>query len=127
MLGVMNYPLALLARLLPPEEALRVDAVRYWVDPLSNLVKLKLMRLPSLCSGHTHNWNPGCVRLPGSPWLSEQWECMGFAILFAGLDAVGMASIKQQWLSTISRFQAVSTLALIISLLALLFRDQQQT
>jgi hypothetical protein len=126
-LGIAIYPARVLARVLPPQEALKLDAVNYWLDPLSSLAKVGACIAPFYVfwpyTRLEHRMRPIAA-------LCMAFGTTGvllFATFFAASDAVGLASIRQHWFATISRVMAFSTLALIIALLALLFHDQQQT
>jgi hypothetical protein len=127
-LGISQCPVAVLASVLPPQGALKLAAILYWVDPLSYLARVGASTAPFYLF-----WRPYTRLEPRMRPIVAL--CMAFgatgmfinAILFAGSDAVGLASIRQHWFATVSDVQAFSTLAVIVSLLALLFRDQQQT
>jgi hypothetical protein len=127
-LGISQCPLMVLARVLPPQEALKLAAISYWVDPLSYLARFGEFTAPFYLF-----WRPYTRLEPRMRPIAAL--CMAFgatgmfinAILLAGSDAVGLASIRQHWFATVSDVQAFSTLTVIVSLLVLLFRDQQQT
>ena len=50
-----------------------------------------------------------------------------FFVRFTGAQVLGLPDLQSRWSSVVSDFEAVATLGVLIALLTLLFREQQQT
>jgi serine phosphatase RsbU (regulator of sigma subunit) len=126
--GIASYVVGASARFLSPQTALQVDTFRaHWLDPLSTVARIGVSAAPFYVFWPYWRLEPR-MRPPAA--LCMAWGAtmmLFFAILFLGLDLVSLATIRQHWGQTVSHIEAFTTLAVIITLLALLFHDQQQT
>jgi serine phosphatase RsbU (regulator of sigma subunit) len=127
LLGIAEYPLPVLAMVLPTQEALVVYAVRHWVDPIAALARIAGNTAPFYVFWPYTRLEPRMRPIAALCMVFGAVGVFFFAVSLVGTDAVGLDSIRQHWSTSMSRVQAFSTLALIISLLALIFHDQQQT
>jgi serine phosphatase RsbU (regulator of sigma subunit) len=126
--GIASYAVGASARLLSPQTALQVDTFRaHWLDPLSTIARIGVSAAPFYVFWPYRRLEPW-MRLLAALCMAWGTTMMAFfVILFLGLDFVSLASIRQHWGETVSNIEAFTTLAVIITLLAFLFHDQQQT
>jgi serine phosphatase RsbU (regulator of sigma subunit) len=126
--GITSYAIGASARFLSPQTALQVDSFRaHWLDPLSTVARIGVSAAPFYVFWPYWRLEP---RMRPLAALCMAWGAtmmLFFAILFLGLDLVSLATIRQHWGQTVSNIEAFITLAMIITMLALLFHDQQQT
>jgi hypothetical protein len=127
-LMIVAYAAVASARFLSPQTALLVDTFRaHWIDPLSAVARIGVGAAPFYVFLPYRRLGP---RMRPLAMLCMAWGAtmmLLFVILFLGLDVMSLASIRQHWGETVADVEAFTNLAVIISLQALLFREQQQT
>jgi hypothetical protein len=127
-LGILAYPTRLIDMLLPARFAEHIEAFRiHWLELISLTARIGEFTAPFFAF-----WPYGRLdrRMRLIAGLCMAWGVsmiIFFAVLLASSDVAGLPHFRQEWGRAVANMEAFSTLAVIVALLALLFREQQQT
>ena len=127
-LGILAYPTRLVDMLLPARFAEHIEAFRiHWLELISLTARIGEFTAPFFAF-----WPYGRLdrRMRLIAGLCMAWGVsmiIFFAVLLASSDVAGLPHFRQEWGRAVANMEAFSTLAVIVALLALLFREQQQT
>lgn len=121
-LGIFTYA----ARLV--DMFLRIEAFRsHWLELISLAARIGEFTAPFFAF-----WPYGRLdrRMRLIAGLCMAWGVsmiVFFAVLLASTDVAGLPRFREEWGRAVANVEAFSTLAVIVALLGLLFREQQQT
>jgi len=127
-LGILAYPTRLVDTFLPSRIAEHIEAFRiHWLEQISLTARIGEFTAPFFAF-----WPYGRLdrRMRLIAGLCMAWGVsmiIFFAVLLASSDVAGLPHFRQEWGRAVANMEAFSTLAVIVALLALLFREQQQT
>ena len=127
-LGNAFYLPVMIVPLLPAAQALALDGLRSrQMEALGDVFRF-LETLASLAAFLPWRGVPG--RMKPLAALTIAWGSIMmifFAVRLTGTHILGIPDLQQHWGTTISNGEAVAILSLMVALLFLLFREQQQT
>lgn len=126
-IGTFGYLAAIFGQCLPLQMELHVEAVRVrWLDPISLVSRAFESTAPFVAFWPIWKLER---RIRALGILCMAWGAtmvVFFLDLLANSDWIGIPSFRR-WGGVVANAEAISTLAVITALLALLFRDQRQT
>jgi hypothetical protein len=127
-LGILAYPTRLVDMFLPARIAEHIEAFRiHWLELISLAARIGEFTAPFFAF-----WPYGRLdrRMRLIAGLCMAWGMsmiVFFAVLLGSSDLAGLPHFRQEWGRAVANMEAFSTLAVIVALLGLLFREQQQT
>ena len=114
--------------LLAPAQALWLDTLRaHQLGAISQFASVLESTAPFFAFWP---WRKLTDRIKPLAALSMIWGAtmmVFFFVRFTGAQVLGLPDLQSRWSSVVSDFEAVATLGVLIALLTLLFREQQQT
>jgi len=114
--------------LLPPTQSLWLDALRaHQLGAISQFASVLESTAPFFAF---MPWSSLSRRMKPLAALCMMWGVtmmVFFFVRFTSAHVLGIPDLQVRWSNTVSDFEAVATLGVLIFLLALLFREQQQT
>jgi hypothetical protein len=127
-IGILGYALAILGAFLPGSSALRLDAFRVLhIEPVTALARIGESCAPFVAfwpwSGPTRRMRPLAA-------LCMAWGAtmiVFFAVQLSVLNLPILPHLNPQWSTAVADAEAVTTLAVMISLLGFLFRQLQDS
>jgi len=125
--GNALYAPTLLVTLLPPAQALWLDALRsHQLEAVGDVFRTLENLAPYVAF---LPWNRLTRREKPLAFLSIAWGTammLFFAVRFTGANLPGVPNLQLHWSGAVADAEAVSVLSLMVALLFLLFRDQRQ-
>jgi sigma-B regulation protein RsbU (phosphoserine phosphatase) len=127
-LSIVLYPVALAVPLLPPAQALWLDTLRsHQIAAIAEFAAV----LESLAPFAAFRpWTSLTPRTKPLAALCMAWGATMmsfFAVRFTSAHIPGVPDLQARWGNTVADAEAFITLCVLVVLLALLFREQQQT
>ncbi len=127
-LSIVLYPVALAVPLLPPAQALWLDTLRsHQIAAIAEFAAV----LESLAPFAAFRpWSSLSLRMKPLAALCMAWGATMmsfFAVRFTSAHIPGIPDLQARWGNTVADAEAFITLCVLVALLALLFREQQQT
>jgi hypothetical protein len=127
-IGVGGYLTAAAGAFLPAATALRLDALRVFsIEPVTAIARIGESLAPFAAFWP---WWRLAPRIRGLASLCMAWGAtmiIFFSVQLSNLQLPSVPQLRPEWSTAVADAEAVITLLVIVTLLALLFRDQRRT